>query len=345
MATKSRRSTDALNNKVLRDVVVSQGSEFDFHALVKLLEQFYTENGTPVGEGASPYKEVARFRALVSLEFPQSDVSKAILPDDGNYVPPLVESNFMGLAGLQGPLPTPYTQRVLDATASHNTAMRDFLDIFNHRLLSLLHRVRKSYWVGVSSSFPEHTQIGNVLAAFIGQNSWINEHDLPLRSVLAMALCFWQKPRSADQLRLVLSVFLRTQVHIDVLQGRWQIIPQEDQTMLGTHGRFQKLGQSAVMGRRFWDVTQQFTVVVGPIPFSMYKTLLRGTPSYQAIVHICRAFAGNNKHVRLHILWSHKERQKTRLGAGAALGSTSWLYDSQSVVFDQQTIMTEGVRI
>ena len=92
-------------------------------------------------------------------------------------------------------------------------------------------------------------------------------------------------------------------------------------------------------------MTQQFTVVVGPVPFSVYKKLLRGTPSYRAIMHICRAFAGNNKNVRLRILWSEKERPETRLGAGAALGSTSWLYDVKSVTSDGQTIMTEGVRI
>ena len=42
--------------------------------------------------------------------------------------------NFLGLAGCLGALDIPSTELVMRRTSNGDNALRDFLDIFNHRL-------------------------------------------------------------------------------------------------------------------------------------------------------------------------------------------------------------------
>lgn len=339
MARKSRSSTDTLT---LKDVVQKQGAEFEFHALVKLLE-YFSRKSRSIGESAYPSQESARFRARVSMEFAQSDIAQVVLPKKGSTIPPLVETNFMGIAGAQGPLPIPYTQQLLNQVAVHDTSMRDFLDIFNHRLLSILHRVRKTYWVGVSSANPEDTALGLVLRSFIAENAWVNECDLHIRSLLSMALCFWQRPRSADQLRLILSIFLRTEVRLHMFEGGWKKAPITQQTCLGPKGRYQSLGRDFVLGKRFWDTSHQFTIIVGPIGLREYYKMLRSTKTFKALVHIVHSFAGSYQQFRVRLHWRADEKPQWRLGSDCALGSTTWLWTDQKKVWDTQTVITQRV--
>ena len=344
MATTRRRKGRSLNDAVLRDTVVRESAQFEFHALVRLLEVFSQRDDSGVGEGVDPSQEAARFRALVSMEFPQSDVHRVVM-EEGSTVPPLVETQFFGLAGLQGPLPEPYAQRVIARMQERDYSMRDFLDIFNHRLLSLLHKVRKNYWVGVSAAFPEDTAIGHVLQAFIGENSWLKDHFVPVRSLLSMAMCFWQRPRSAELLRMLLSTFLRTDVALKLFEYGWRHVGQEQQTAMGGSGRYRTLGCDVVLGKRFLDTGYSFTITVGPVGLDRYFALLRGGMLFEAVQHICHSFIGQNQQYRLNIIWSAKERPHMRLGEQVALGSTAWLHQfSGGVENDKQTIMTYVVR-
>ena len=345
MATTKRRKANSVDRVPLRDVVHNNGADFDFHALVRLLEVFRKDDGAAVGEGADPAKEAVRFRAMVSMEFPRSDVNQAVVSEKYKDLPARVETNFFGLAGLQGPLPTPYTQRVIDRMQEHDYSMRDFLDIFNHRLLSLLHRVRKTYWLGVSAAFPEETAIGQVLRAFIGQNSWLEDYVIPMRSLLAMAVCFWQRPRSHELLRMILNTFLCAPVVLELFEYGWRYIDDHHHSSIGRKGNFRVLGDDAVLGRRFLDTGYSFTIVVGPVNLERYNALLRGGALFQAIQNICHSFIGQNQQYRLNIVWSADARPEARLGAKAALGSTAWLRQwAGNVVADKQTIMTSIVR-
>ena len=59
-------------------------------------------------------------------------------PDNGRPVP-TVTVNFLGMTGPQGALPTHYTQLLLriarEGRGTERTALRDWLDLFNHRLV------------------------------------------------------------------------------------------------------------------------------------------------------------------------------------------------------------------
>ena len=117
---------------------------------VRLLERFRPER-TPVGQFAHPEREVARFGAHPSLAFPASQIQEAEFPQDA---PSKVTVNFMGLTGPEGVLPNPYTSLIIERLRDSDHSLRDFLDLFNHRMISLFYNSHASWSMCSSTTFP-----------------------------------------------------------------------------------------------------------------------------------------------------------------------------------------------
>ena len=121
-----------------------------------------------VAEGGDPTAEAVRFRSTFSLAFPPSDVvaienvktesiedefEQLIRRANGEEKTPTVTVSMFGLGGAHGPLPHLMTEWVLERSRAR-LFLRDFLDIFNHRLVSLLFRVRRSCRLGTEWDIP-----------------------------------------------------------------------------------------------------------------------------------------------------------------------------------------------
>jgi predicted component of type VI protein secretion system len=108
---------------------------------------------SPVGEDYSPSEEIVRFRAHVSHSFPPSEIVSFHLPPKSGESeaarPPEMVISFLGMIGPQGVLPQHYTQLVIDRVRRKDHALRDFLDIFHHRLVSLFYRAWEKYRVAI----------------------------------------------------------------------------------------------------------------------------------------------------------------------------------------------------
>jgi type VI secretion system protein ImpH len=77
--------------------------------------------------------------ARQSMAFPASAVHN--IEENANQSDPAhMTIAFMGLTGVQGALPLYYTERMLASKAAKDDSLAAFLDIFNHRLISLFYR-------------------------------------------------------------------------------------------------------------------------------------------------------------------------------------------------------------
>ena len=113
---------------------------FDFFQAVRLLE--HLGGRAPVGRDAAPDEEAVRFRALPALRFPAAEISRLSQTPDG---PPEMVVSFLGLTGPSGVLPQHYTTLLLSRIRGKDYSLRDFLDLFNHRITSLFHRAWEKY--------------------------------------------------------------------------------------------------------------------------------------------------------------------------------------------------------
>jgi type VI secretion system protein ImpH len=335
MASHNRRSKTPIIG-----ILAKEADQFEFHAMVKLLENIQKET-TALGEGIDPTKEPVRLQARVSQEFPSTDIH-AFLPSHDKQVPPLLTTNFFGIAGHQGPLPEPYTTYIIQRILRHDTAIRDFLDIFNHRLMSILHRIRKKFWIGVSVAQPEYTLLGKCFKSLLGLGiPQLQERlAIPDRSLTYYAGILWQKPRSAEGLAVLLRNFFRTPATITQLQGKWVHVPVAEQTGLGS--MHHKLGDSAFVGPRYWDQTAYFLITLGPMSLNQYIEFLKPGPAYKEIKNLITFYSGPTQDFRLNLILDKKQFPHPRLGCGVALGWTSWLnrISNKNEQDDQQCVLT-----
>ena len=130
-----------------KDKLATEFFEFDFFQAVRVLEKLAPKRA-PVGLDGAPGEEVARFRAHLSMAFPPSQIV-ALDPAGEERSNPLLTVTFLGLYGPSGVLPTHYTQLLMDiqrdVRGPERRSLRDWLDLFNHRFISLFYRAWEKY--------------------------------------------------------------------------------------------------------------------------------------------------------------------------------------------------------
>ena len=157
MATASGRSTTPVapasasdpRERTVEERLFADGPSFNFFQAVRLLEKLAADR-QPVGFDGPVGREVARFTAHISHSFPPSQIYE-IRPDPagGRAGPPRMDVAFFGLVGPSGTLPRHYTDLLLriqrDAKHAEKHALRDWFDLFTHRMLSLFFRGWEKY--------------------------------------------------------------------------------------------------------------------------------------------------------------------------------------------------------
>ena len=351
MAAASERQPE----QSVADGLFAEPFDFDFFQAVKLLELMYPAH-TAVGEGFDPEKEPVHFRARVSFDFPASDVQD--LESCKGHPQARMTTNFMGLAGATGPLPTPLVELLLERLKEKDAGIRDFLDIFNHRLISLMYRTRKIHRVTLSSETSKaasasarrllsdpskgartphpalrggtETPLDNYLYAFLGlglaglRNRMLETDHLEDRALLPYTGLLNQRPRSVVGLEQVLSDHFRVPVQVEQLLGMWRRIEPEQLTTLGLTGKNQILGQSIVVGSHIWDQQGRFCIVLGPLDLETFQHFLPDGSGYKQLCAMTRFYAGEEFEFRIRLKIKAAEIPELRLRE-AKLGWTTWL--------------------
>ncbi|NOX53111.1 MAG: type VI secretion system baseplate subunit TssG [Planctomycetes bacterium] len=157
MAASGRRAGPAVIEDLARNPC-----RFDAFQVVRLLEMWARRREAepdrprfvPVGQDGPPDREPVRFRTLPSHTFPPSSICSLELRKPEEELPPgplaQVTVSFLGLIGPNGALPHHYTSLVIERLRAKDRSLRDFLDLFNHRLISLFYRAWEKYRVRTS---------------------------------------------------------------------------------------------------------------------------------------------------------------------------------------------------
>jgi type VI secretion system protein ImpH len=340
-----------LDEDTILERLLGEAERFDFFQAVRLLEmsrcgdfaadksgdqsqKFPAQSAcTPVGEGCEPEMEPIHFNAHVGFDFPATEVRKLFWPARSSLQVPHMVTNFFGLAGATGPLPTPLTELVISRLRENDSGLSDFLDIFNHRLISLLYRIRKVHRVALSSQSPEATSAARYVYSVLGLGTAglrgrMQHAGVKDRSLLPYAGLLSQRPRSAIGLQQLLSEHFHVTVKIKQFCGAWQEIEPDDRTYLGKGGRNQALGQTTVLGSKVWDQQGHMLLVVGPLSWERFQHFLPDAfgaeDCYRPIRELARFYSGEEFQFRLRLKIREIETPGLRLGA-AKLGWTAWL--------------------
>lgn len=115
----------------------------NFFRLCQLLEKSRPD-APLLGSTLMPTDDPVRFRPHPGMGFPASELKAVEYDEDKPDAPPTIRTTFMGLYGVDSPMPTTWLDDIAQQREGHE-AQTAFLDIFNHRTLTQFYRVWRKY--------------------------------------------------------------------------------------------------------------------------------------------------------------------------------------------------------
>jgi type VI secretion system protein ImpH len=311
------------------DRLAEDPTAFGFFQAIRLLERFSPERA-PIGAHADPAEEVVRLAVHPSLAFPASEIQSLEPSEDG---PARMTVNFFGLTGPQGVLPYHYTQLVADRLRSRDPTLRDFLDLFHHRILSLFYRGWEKYRFPVAYERNQQDRLTEHLADLIGlaperagEHRWVRRETL-----LYYAGLLASQQRSALALAELLQDYFEVPVEVQQFVGSWYPLTEDTRCYLdddpppGTAA----LGEGSVVGDAIWDQQARVRLRLGPLSRERYEEFLPRGRAFKALRELTRVYGGDGFDFELQLVLERADVPVATLGAdreeGLPLAWGTWL--------------------
>jgi type VI secretion system protein ImpH len=314
--------------------LLDEPQQFSFFQAVSLLEQLRSER-SPVGEFGDPADEVVRFATPTSVGFPPSEI--AALQDGAGDEPARMTVSFFGLVGPQGALPLDYSLYAANRVRAGDRAMKEFLGLFEHRIISLFFRawtrshaaVRFQREAAQTATSPRETDsLTTQLLAIIGLDApgLAGRLGIPDESLLYYAGLLSMPSRSAAALEQLISDYFDVPCEVEQFVGAWYPLDQKAQTALGNDDGF--LGGGAVAGDEVWDQQGRVRVRIGPLTRRRYNEFLPGGELHDALRALTRFFANDQFDFEIQLVLARDEAPPCRLDVESdplPLGWCTWL--------------------
>lgn len=329
----------------LEEILFAEPYRFDFFQAVRLLERMYSLR-RPVGHAAEPVSEVVRFRTPVTLTFPASEVH-ALTPeekDTDDPAPPKMTVAFMGLTGPMGVLPHAYTELLIERLRNKDRTLHEFLDLFNHRVISMFYRAWEKYRFPVAFERGLEDRFTEFLFDIVGLGTRGLRHrfSFPDQGLLSYGGLIANKPHSASAMAGILSDYFGTPVAMEQFKGQWLKLEPESYSMLGRANH--QLGHSTLTGTRVWDTQSKFRVRFGPIRFEQFIALLPNGSAFKPASELTHFLAGQEFDFDLQLILQKAEVPACKLSRTAKpmLGWTTWLKTKPFTTDDDQVVLASG---
>lgn len=313
--------TDIGQQKVdIKKELFEHGSGFSFIQAIRLLRLIFKDKEDDI-------EKKLRFRPRLSLDFPKSDIEKIEKKDE--YIK--ITVTFLGLYGESSPLPTFYTEILLEENLKDKKAMRDFIDIFNMPIYQLYFKIWLKNRLGIRVNEFNDKKALDFLHIFSGlptQNirdkfdfnySWLRYCGLNMHY-----------SKSAQSLRALVSDFTNTnQVEIQQCVEQQVSIPINQRCQLGEKNTI--LDNNLHLGEKVKDRMGKFKIIIKNLTISKFNTLLPNTEEFKRLVDIITLFLNSALNWDIELEMKKYEYKSLKLGNSnfCQLGLNTWLENGQ----------------
>lgn len=322
MATTRRRKSLAVTEQL-----TSEAYRFDFFQAVRLLERIaalhdaelqHSEAGVHL---AAVQRETVRFSSRPQLSFQAADIDVIRAPDPGqkHTRPWEMVVNFMGLTGSQGVMPYYLSEIVLQELRNNNPALKDFLDLFNHRVISLYYQAWQKYQlpVNVEQSHQQGHQRNDLFTdallslAGLGSKELSHRLSIPDNALAGFAGQLARPVCTADGLQGMIKQYFGIHTHIKQFQGQWQTLPDDVQTRLpgpaAPRGLNNILGSNALLGSSSYQIQNKFTVAIEALTYCQFMDIAPGSRKLEALKAFIHFSVGSELDFDLEVTLSDRE--------------------------------------
>lgn len=322
----------------LDDAQIKELAQFRFHQLVSLME-LRRGDAPPVGHLGDPSREYLRFRATRSLSFGASDVSSVAFDDDKSRLD--IRVNFFGLYGPASPLPATFTERIIEADTSP-APVEDFLDLFNHRFIALLHVIWRKYRYYLRYESGGADPLSKRFLALCGfpieDRDRIGEISrsalLPHLGLISLF------SNSSEVVGATLSNFFAIPCRIEEFIPRKVAIGEESRLALGLANNL--LGEDAILGFELDDDFGKFRICAGRANFAVLEPFLPHGAKHRQFCELLLMATREPLEWEFQFAFDPDSIPMAKLGE-CRLGWTSWLHaDELDPLEDTIILSTDG---
>ncbi len=336
MATTSRSEDLDVRRSPLGEALREHPGRFSFFQMVRLIERL-SPNRVAVGRFGPPEREAMRFGVNNTLSFPPSPVHSLEWPEGQR---PTITVNFMGLTGPMGVLPFAMTELIRDRIRSKDRTLRDFFDLFNHRMISLFYQAWEKYRFFVAYERDQKDRFSKYLMSFVGLGSDGLQRRQPIRddSLLYYSGLLSLQPRSAVALEQIVGDYFGIPVEVEQFVGAWHSVSVADQCSLeGGREYSEQLGVGAIAGDEVWSHESRLRLKLGPLTIGQYLDFLPPGEAYEPLQTILKFYSGYEFEYEVELILKRDDVPVCELGkdiqAKPFLGWTTWM--KSNPVFDR----------
>ena len=251
-------------------------TEYSFYQLVELLNKLPHQNQDRDTE------ERIQFKTSANTAFPTRDVVSLQKKPQGKFD---LEVSFLGLHGSQSPLPGYYLDQFAWEDAQQMHQLTDYLNLFNHRLITLLHRIWRKYRYYICFEDGGRDSFSRYMFSLVGLGNEANRNMMNINhsKMLAYAGLLASPSRSPDVIcSLISHCFDLEQVNLIGWEKRKVSIPETQQNRLGIIARHagQKsqpkmiLGENFNIGSYIYDRNGKCTIEISELSLERYMSFL-----------------------------------------------------------------------
>ena len=300
----------------IKQQLFEQSSKFSYIQAIRLLE---LDNKN---QDSSSKKKI-RIHPRLSLDFPNSDITD--IEEFEEFIKLTV--TFMGLYGESSPLPTFYTESLLEEELNDSSVMRDFIDIFNMPIYQAYFKVWKKNRLGVRLNEFKDNKVLQLLHSFSGMpQEHLREKYAKNHSLLRYASLNMQFPRSAEALRTLISdIIEHDSVEIEQCIEQMAPIPKSQYCYLGVENT--ELDNNLHLGSKIKDRMGKFRILITELDIKSFNALLPDREKFKNLLQAIHLYITASLDWEMHLSLKSGEYQDMMLGGseGLQLGLNTWI--------------------
>ncbi len=236
-------------------------------------------------------------------------------------------ATFLALYGTASPLPTFYTEELIEEARNDRSGSRDFLDIFNQALYTLYYRAFQRYKLGLRTLEQQDESVLQMQYCLLGyggdamRTAAHTDH-----AHLRFINLFLRRHRSAHALCLGLRWHLQIEnINIEECVLHKVPVPQDQLCRLGSEGA--RLGD-AVVGKNIFDRQGKFHIILRELSMKQMQDLSPQGSLMQKLQNFVQQYVMGPLEYDV-LLYATAQKQQARGHLGTySLGRSAFLFNA-----------------
>lgn len=271
----------------------------NFYRYCQLLEQ-ENPDAPQLGTAEKPTADPVRFRPWPGMGFPASELRTVETDEDHPELPPTVRTTFLGMYGVDSPLPTAYLDDIAQRREGYE-ATTAFLDIFSHRITTQYYRIWRKYAYPATFEMGGTDDTSQCLLGLVGLGiPGTAEHvATPVSRFLALLGAMRLPTRNAEGIRQLVRL-LAPETTATIISPDPVKVQVAQRSGLGKGNRI-ALSQRATLGKTGKEACSRILLMLSTNNPEEAKGWLPGGQLHTDLLVLLRVYLGYRSDVRLRL--------------------------------------------